>query len=111
MIVGGCARVTLLALVKDHVMTHVFADVGFLGFDVFGTVVDWRSGIARAAAPFLERHGMNISPLDFADEWRSLYQPAMQRVRSGERPWVKLSILNRENLEAVLAKYGASFGS
>ena len=28
-----------------------------LVFDVFGTVVDWRSGVAREAAPFLTRYG------------------------------------------------------
>jgi 2-haloacid dehalogenase len=84
--------------------------VGFLGFDVFGTVVDWRSGVARAAAPFLRRHGIDVDPAVFADEWRSLYQPAMQRVRSGERPWVTLDQLNRENLETVLARHGADFG-
>lgn len=37
--------------------------IGFLGFDVFGTVVDWRNGVARAAAPFLQRHGMHVDPL------------------------------------------------
>ncbi|MGY3282854.1 hypothetical protein ACVW05_000426 [Pseudomonas fulva] len=50
-------------------------DIGFLGFDVFGTVVDWRSGVARAAEPFLCRHQIDIDPLEFADQWRSLYQP------------------------------------
>lgn len=85
--------------------------VGFLGFDVFGTVVDWRSGIARAAAPFLTKHGLDIDPLDFADEWRSLYQPSMQVVRAGERPWVKLDVLNRGNLETVLSRHDADFGS
>ncbi len=39
-----------------------FAQVGFLGFDVFGTVVDWLGGVARAAAPFLLRHGVNVDP-------------------------------------------------
>jgi 2-haloacid dehalogenase len=84
-------------------------EVGFLGFDVFGTVVDWRSGVARAAAPFLGRHGLNIDPLDFADQWRGLYQPSMQRVRSGERPFVTLDVLNRENLETVLSRHDADF--
>jgi 2-haloacid dehalogenase len=88
-----------------------FSYIGFLGFDVFGTVVDWRSGVARAAAPFLRQHDIAVDPLDFADEWRSLYQPAMQRVRSGERPWVKLDVLNRENLETVLSKHEADFGA
>jgi 2-haloacid dehalogenase len=85
--------------------------VGFLGFDVFGTVVDWRSGVARAAEPFLKAHDIDFDPLAFADEWRSLYQPAMQRVRSGERPWIKLDVLNRENLETVLSRHDADFGS
>jgi 2-haloacid dehalogenase len=85
--------------------------VGFLGFDVFGTVVDWRNGIARAAEPFLTKHSLDINPLDFATEWRSLYQPAMQQVRSGARPWVRLQILNRENLETVLARHEVDFGA
>lgn len=84
--------------------------VGFLGFDVFGTVVDWRSGIARASESFLQSHRIAIDPDDFADEWRSLYQPAMQKVRTGERSWVPLSVLNRENLETVLSRHDADFG-
>lgn len=86
-------------------------DIGFLGFDVFGTVVDWRAGIARAAAPFLLRHGIGADPFDFADAWRALYQPALQAVRAGERPWVRLDVLHRENLETVLARHGADFGA
>ncbi|ORE86528.1 haloacid dehalogenase, partial [Aurantimonas sp. 22II-16-19i] len=83
-----------------------FDQVAFLGFDVFGTVVDWRSSVTRLAEPFLRRHGVRVDPPIFADEWRALYQPAMERVRSGERAWVKLDVLNRENLETVLARHG-----
>jgi len=86
--------------------SSVFDQVQFLGFDVFGTVVDWRSGVARAARPFLARHGVQADPDDFADAWRALYQPAMEAVRSGARPWVRLDVLNRENLEEVLARHG-----
>ncbi len=75
-------------------------------FDVFGTVVDWRSGIAREAAPFLARHGLDITPEAFADAWRARYQPAMAAVRSGARPFVRLDLLHRENLEAVLRDHG-----
>lgn len=66
-------------------MNNAFRYVGFLGFDVFGTVVDWRSGVARAAEPFLGKHGIDVDPLDFANDWRALYQPAMDRVRTGKR--------------------------
>jgi 2-haloacid dehalogenase len=82
--------------------------VELLGFDVFGTVVDWRSGVARAAAPFLERYDIGLDPFVFANEWRALYQPSMEKVRSGERPWVKLDVLNRENLEQLLARHGVA---
>jgi 2-haloacid dehalogenase len=78
-----------------------------LVFDVFGTVVDWRSGVAREAAPFLRRHGAeSADPLAFADAWRAGYQPAMEAVRSGRRPFTRLDVLHRENLEAILPKFG-----
>ena len=80
--------------------------VAALLFDVFGTVVDWRSGVAREAAPFLRRHGIAMDPAGFADAWRRRYQPAMEAVRSGERPFTRLDILHRENLEAVLRDVG-----
>ena len=76
-------------------------------FDVFGTVVDWRGGIARDAAPFLARHGIAMDPHDFAEAWRARYQPAMQAVRYGNRPFTRLDLLHRENLEEVLRAAGA----
>jgi len=76
-------------------------------FDVFGTVVDWRRGVAREAAPFLARHGRSAAdPGAFADAWRDRYQPAMEEVRSGRRPFVRLDVLHRENLAAVLPEFG-----
>jgi 2-haloacid dehalogenase len=82
------------------------ADVKALVFDVFGTVVDWRSGVAREAAPFLARHGIAADPAAFADAWRRRYQPGMEAVRSGARPFTRLDILHRENLETVLRDHG-----
>jgi 2-haloacid dehalogenase len=79
--------------------------LGFLGFDVFGTVVDWRAGVARAAAPFLERYDIDLDPFAFANDWRALYQPALDTVRSGQRPWARLDVLQRENLEQLLAAH------
>ncbi len=80
-------------------------------FDVFGTVVDWRSGIAREAKPFLARYGIAMEPDAFADAWRARYQPAMQAVRSGARPFTRLDLLHRENLEALLREAGADPGA
>lgn len=73
-----------------------------LCFDVFGTVVDWRESIAREAAQLLGVRGIARDWHAFADAWRARYQPAMEEVRSGRRPWVKLDDLHRENLLALL---------
>ena len=75
-------------------------------FDVFGTVVDWRSGVAREVEPFLREHALAVEPTAFADAWRRRYQPAMEAVRRGTRPFTRLDTLHRENLEAVLRDHG-----
>jgi 2-haloacid dehalogenase len=75
-------------------------------FDTFGTVVDWRSGIAAAVRGFATDSGLNLDPEEFADAWRARYEPAKERVRSGQRPYVSLDTLHRENLDVVLRAYG-----
>ena len=84
------------------------ADVKALTFDVFGTVVDWRNSIAREAKALLEPKGFAHDWHFFAERWRARYQPAMERVRSGERPWVRLDELHRENLVELLAEFDVS---
>jgi 2-haloacid dehalogenase len=79
-------------------------------FDVFGTVVDWRSGIAAAVGAFAGEHGLELDSRAFADSWRSRYQPAMQQVRSGARPFASLDVLHRENLDGVLRERGLDPG-
>jgi 2-haloacid dehalogenase len=84
---------------------QALADVQALVFDVFGTVVDWRSGVARESAAFLARHAPGANPAAFADAWRRRYQPAMEEIRSGRRLFARLDVLHRENLEAVLPEF------
>jgi 2-haloacid dehalogenase len=76
-----------------------------LVFDTFGTVVDWRTGIARDAAPFLSAYGSGADPEAFADAWRRRYAPAMEGVRSGRRPFTRLDVLHRENLVTILPDF------
>ena len=80
-------------------------------FDTFGTVVDWRSGITAATRQFAERHALTLDAAGFADAWRGRYQPAMDRIRSGQRPFTSLDVLHRENLEAVLRDQGLDPGA
>ena len=83
------------------------AGVKALVFDVFGTVVDWRTGIAREAGAFLDRIGRrDVDRFALADAWRAAYSPALEEIRSGRRPFAPLDILHRENLEATLARFG-----
>jgi 2-haloacid dehalogenase len=83
-------------------------DVEALTFDVFGTVVNWRDSIAREAKAILGPKGHALDWHDFADKWRARYQPAMDKVRSGARPWAKLDDLHHENLLELLDQYGIS---
>jgi len=73
-------------------------------FDVFGTLVDWRTGVAREARSILSPLGISTDWLAFADAWRDQYQPAMEEVRSGRLPFSKLDVLHRRNLDVVLAQ-------
>ncbi len=81
-----------------------------LTFDVFGTVVDWRTSIAREGRAFGERHGIETDWDRFADDWRGLYQPSLARVRDGERPWTRLDDLHRESLRTLLERRGVIVG-
>jgi 2-haloacid dehalogenase len=79
-----------------------------LFFDVFGTLVDWRTSIAREAKAALESLGHSLDWLAFADAWRGEYQPAMEQVRSGNHPFCKLDVLHRHNLDRILPRFGVA---
>ena len=79
-----------------------------LFFDVFGTVVDWRTSIARESELILKPKGFALDWLAFADAWRNEYQPAMEEVRSGKIPFSKLDLLHRRNLEHILPRFNVS---
>lgn len=79
-----------------------------LAFDVFGTVVDWRTGIARESAGFLAAIGLgDCDPAAFADAWRAQYIAAMIGMRKLGREFVPLDVLHREMLENALRERGA----
>ena len=72
-----------------------------LVFDTFGTVVDWRSSVAREVEALATRKGVAIDGPKFADAWRAGYGPSMNRVRRGELPWTKLDALHRMTLDRI----------
>lgn len=76
-----------------------------LVFDVFGTVVDWRSGVAREVTRQL---GDVVDAEAFADAWRDRYGPSMDLVRRGELPWTNLDALHRASLDELLPEFGVA---
>ena len=77
-------------------------------FDVFGTLVDWRMGVAGEAGRFFEEKDIDADPVAFAVVWRKKYHPAMERIRSGGREYTQLDVLHLENLEETLVEFGLS---
>ena len=75
-------------------------------FDVFGTVVDWRSGIANEVKKIANKYSITIDALAFADSWRAEYQPAMEEIRKGNRSFTILDILHMENLKKISSRFG-----
>ena len=83
-----------------------FSDILALTFDVFGTVVDWRSGVAAEARRLGTLNGVQADWERLADAWRALYGPSMDRVRRGELPWTNFDRLHRLSLDQVLLALG-----
>ncbi len=81
-------------------------DVKALIFDVFGTVVDWRNGVARDAERILAPLGHDLDWIAFADAWRAEYQPGMEEVRSGRLPFSRLDVVHRRMLERIRPRFG-----
>jgi 2-haloacid dehalogenase len=84
------------------------ADLGSvkaLVFDVFGTVVDWRTSVAHEVELLARRKGFTIDGAKFADGWRAEYAPSMNRVRKGELAWTRLDDLHRMVLDKMLKEF------
>src|SRR5215831_11963066 len=82
------------------------ASVKAMVFDTFGTVVDWRTSVAREIDAVAKRKGVVVDGAKFADAWRAGYGPSMNRVRTGELPWTKLDDLHRMILVRILGDFG-----
>jgi 2-haloacid dehalogenase len=76
-----------------------------LAFDVFGTVVDWRSTIIAEGERLGKMKGLSVDWAALADAWRAVYRPTLDRVLSGELPWTKLDALHRQSLQDILKRF------
>jgi len=102
----GASVATFSASAQTPQASSDFSRVKALVFDTFGTVVDWRASVTQHVQELATRKRLNIDAVKFADTWRSGYQPAMNRVRTGELPWTKLDDLHRLILNKLLVDFG-----
>lgn len=82
------------------------AGVKALFYDVFGTLVDWRTGVAREGQRILGPLGYSLDWIAFADAWRAEYQPAMEEIRAGRQPFSRLDVVHRSMLERIRPRFG-----
>jgi 2-haloacid dehalogenase len=71
-------------------------------FDVFGTLVDWRSGIAGA----FREAGVPGDADELADAWRARYVPILTEVNDDVRPWGNFDDLHSVTLDDLLGERG-----
>jgi 2-haloacid dehalogenase len=91
---------------RMQAQTNPMPEVEALFFDVFGTVVDWRNGVAREAERLLKPLGYSLDWLAFADAWRGEYQPGMEGIRAGREAFVKLDVVHRRMLDKIRPQFG-----
>lgn len=89
-------------------MNNNISSVKALTFDVFGTVVDWRSSIIRELSAFGRSKGISADWDLLADKWRGGYAPSMDMVRKGEIPWKSIDELHRIVLDSLLDEFQIS---
>ena len=104
--IGGGEGVGIMdRTLPDERAQEALAEVEAMTFDVFGTVVDWRTSIIREGQVLGLEKGFDLDWEAFADAWRRGYGPAMNRVRTGELPWLKIDQLHRLILDDLLVEF------
>ena len=87
--------------------TGVQLGVKALLFDVFGTVVDWRSSLIADFSVWAKTNGKTGNWTALVDAWRGAYFPSMDEVRKHpERGFVNLDSLHRASLQRLVAELG-----
>jgi 2-haloacid dehalogenase len=85
------------------------SEVKALVFDVFGTVVDWRTSLIADFTAWGERRGIRADWTALVDGWRAVYAASMDEVRKHpERGYVILDVLHRRSLERLVEQLSIS---
>src|SRR5258708_22912996 len=80
-----------------------------LVFDVFGTVVDWRTSLIADFTKWADKRGISADWTALVDGWRAVYAASMDEVRKHpERGYMILDRLHRQSLEKLVAQLSIS---
>jgi len=90
----------------QHETGNAVDSVKAMVFDVFGTLVDWRTCVARESRMILEPLGYKLDWIAFANAWRAEYQPGMEEIRAGRKPFSRLDVVHRGMLDRVRPHFG-----
>lgn len=102
----GTGLVYASASLAQHETGKAVDGVKAMVFDVFGTLVDWRTCVARESRMILEPLGYKLDWVAFADAWRAEYQPGMEEIRAGRKPFSRLDVVHRGMLDRVRPRFG-----
>src|SRR5437762_2120269 len=75
-------------------------------FDVYGTLADWRNGVADEARRILGPLGHNLDWLALADAWVVRNEPGLEDLRGGNNPYIRIDVLQRRRLEQLRPRFG-----
>jgi 2-haloacid dehalogenase len=96
-----------LTQVNDMTDDIARRDVKALVFDVFGTVVDWRTSLINDLSTWSKAKGINADWTALVDGWRQAYKPSMDEVRKNPaKGFVKLDALHRQSLDRLIEQLG-----
>ena len=80
-----------------------------LVFDVFGTVVDWRSSLIADFTKWSASRGIKADWTALVDGWRAVYAASMDEVEKAPRARLcDLDRLHRQSLEKLVAQFSIS---
>ncbi|MBC7729253.1 MAG: haloacid dehalogenase type II [Microbacteriaceae bacterium] len=82
------------------------SEIRALTFDVFGTVVDWRSTVIAEGQALGQRLGLQADWPALADAWRRAYYASMAQVVRGALAWDTIDVLHRRALDELLPRHG-----
>ncbi|MDH3637476.1 MAG: haloacid dehalogenase type II [Gammaproteobacteria bacterium] len=77
-------------------------------FDVFGTVLDWRTSIVEELAAFGNTHSIELDCEAVADRWRVGFRDHQRKIAQDAAPFMRMDDVHRRVLDRLFAGLGVA---